>query len=153
MQLKSILIWRSVNTCLDRQNAKSASRRQHSATRRIVMIIRHNSVAIAAVLAAAAITSIAVPAFAQTKATSGWDACYAAALERGSGRQKGGNVREGAQHDGFMDQCMAGKIPLTAERSPPATASLAHAFASASPKHASRHRAATRSRTELTTQH
>src|SRR6202035_4347793 len=99
MQLISIFIWRSVNTCLNRQNAKSASRRQHRAMRRIVMISKHNSVAVAAVLAAVASTSIAVPAFAQTKATAGWDACYAAAIERGSGPQKGGSVREGSQHD------------------------------------------------------
>jgi uncharacterized membrane protein len=133
------------------QQAKrgSASRRQHSAMRWIVMIIKHNSVAVAAVLAAVAITSIAVPAFAQTKATAGWDTCYSAALERGSGRH-----RENSQHDAFMDQCMAGKIPLTAERNPPATRSLDRAFAPASlPKHASRHRAVTRPRAELATQH
>jgi hypothetical protein len=53
------------------------------------MIIRRNSVAVVAVLAAVAITSIAVPAFAQAKATAGWDACYAAALERGSGLRHG----------------------------------------------------------------
>jgi hypothetical protein len=122
--------------------------------RRIVMTIKHNSVAVAAVLAAVAITSIAVPAFAQTKATASWDACYAAALERGSGRQKGGSVREGSQHDAFMNQCVAGKIPLTAAGSPPATTSLGRAFASASlPRHASRHRAATKSRTQRDTQH
>jgi uncharacterized membrane protein len=74
------------------------------------MIINHSSIAVAAVLAAVATTSIEVPAFAQAKATAGWDTCYAAALERGSGHQKGGNVREGSQHDGFMDQCMAGKF-------------------------------------------
>jgi uncharacterized membrane protein len=122
--------------------------------RRIVMTIKRNSVAIAAVLAAVAITSIAVPAFAQTKATAGWDTCYAAALERGSGPNRGGGTKEHSQHKAFMDQCMAGRIPLTAERSPPATTSLGGAFASASPpKHASRHRAAARSRTELATQH
>lgn len=118
------------------------------------MIIKHNSVAVAAILAGLAITSIAVPAFAQTKATAGWDSCYAAAVERGSGRQKGGEVRGGSQHTAFMDQCMAGKIPLTAERSPPAMTSLGRAFASASlPKHARRHRAATRSGTQPATQH
>jgi hypothetical protein len=118
------------------------------------MTIKHNSVAVAAVLAAVAITGIAVPAFAQTKATAGWDTCYAAALERGSGPNKGGGTKEHSQHKTFMDQCMAGTIPLTAERSPPATTSLGGAFASASPpKHASRHRAATRSRTEFAPQH
>jgi hypothetical protein len=110
------------------------------------MMIRPNSVAVAAVLAAFAITNIAVPVFAQTKATAGWDACYTAAVERGSGPNKGGGTKEHSQHKAFMDQCMAGKIPLTAERSPPATTSLRGAFASASPpKHASRHRAAARS--------
>ena len=118
------------------------------------MTIRHNSVALAAVLAAVAITSIAVPAFAQTKSAAGWDTCYAAAIERGSGRQKGGEARGGSQHTSFMDQCIAGKIPLTAERSPPATKPLGRAFASASLlKHASRHHAATKSRTGLGTQH
>jgi hypothetical protein len=118
------------------------------------MTIKHNSVAVAAVLAAVAITSIAVPAFAQTKASAGWDTCYSAALERGSGPNRGGGTKEHSQHNAFMDQCMAGKVPLTAERSPPATTSLGGAFASASPpRHASRHRAATRSGTELATQH
>jgi uncharacterized membrane protein len=114
------------------------------------MTIKHNSVAVAAVLAAVATTSIAVPAFAQTKATAGWDTCYAAALERGSGPNRGGGTKEHSQHKAFMDQCMAGKVPLTAERSPPAATPLGGAFASASlPKHVSRHRAAARSRTEL----
>ena len=118
------------------------------------MTIKRNSVAIAAVLAAVAITSIAVPAFAQTKATAGWDACYAAAIERGSGPNKGGGTKEHSQHKAFMDQCMAGKIPLTAAGSPPATTSLGNAFASASlPRHASRHSAATKSRTQRDTQH
>ena len=118
------------------------------------MITKHNSIAIAAVLAAVAITSIAVPAFAQTKATAGWDACYAAAIERGSGPNKGGGTKEHSQHKAFMDQCMAGKIPLTAAGRPPATSSLGSAFASASvPRHASRHSAATKSRTQRDTQH
>ena len=118
------------------------------------MTIKHNSVAVAAVLAAVAITSIAVPAFAQAKATAAWDTCYAAALERGSRPNKGGGTKEHSQHKAFMDQYMAGAIPLTAERSPPATTALGGAFASASPpKHASRHRAAAGSRTKLATQH
>ena len=79
------------------------------------MTIKRNGVAIAAVLAAVAMTSIAVPAFAQTKATAGWDTCYAAAIERGSGPNRGGGTKEHSQHKAFMDQCMAGKIPLTAE--------------------------------------
>ena len=117
------------------------------------MIIKPNCVAVAAVLAALATSSITPTAFAQTNATVSWDTCYPLSIERGAGRDKGGGTKESSQHKAFMDQCMAGKIPLTAERSPPATRSLGGAFASAVPKHKSRHRATTRSRTELGTQH
>jgi hypothetical protein len=117
------------------------------------MIIKPNCVAVAAVLAALATAGISGTGFAQTKATVSRDACYSLAVERGSGPHQSG-APEHSQHKAFIDQCMAGKIPLTAERSPPATSSLGGAFASASvPKHRSRPDAVTRSRTALGTQH
>jgi hypothetical protein len=118
------------------------------------MIINHNCIAVAAaLLAALAAAGITDTAFAQTKATASRDACYSLAIERGSGPQQSGSP-ERSQHKDFIDQCMAGKIPLTAERSPPATSSPGGAFASASvPKHRSRPDVVTRSRTELSTQH
>jgi hypothetical protein len=74
------------------------------------MIMKHDCVAVATVLAALAITSIGVPAFAQTRAAPSWDVCHAVSIDRGSGPQKGGSVRENAQHDGFMNQCLEGKF-------------------------------------------
>jgi hypothetical protein len=117
------------------------------------MTIKRNSVGVAAVLATLATAGITVPAFAQTKATPSWDTCYSLSVERGAAPGRGGATTADAQHNAFMDQCLAGRIPLTAEGSPRAR-SLGGDFASASvPKHASRRRAATRSRTELGTQH
>jgi RNA polymerase sigma-32 factor len=88
---------------------------------------------------------------AQTKATVSRDPCYSLAVERRAGPAKGGDVCQFSQHNAFMDQCVAGKIPLTADA--PATRSLDGAFASASvPKHGSRHGATTRSQTELSAQ-
>src|ERR1700720_3393554 len=65
----------------------------------IIMITKPNTVAIAAILAA-----LATP----------WDACYALAVERGSGPNKGGGDKVLSQYNAFMDQCTAGKIPLNA---------------------------------------
>ena len=76
------------------------------------MIRKRNPVATAVILAALAIPGAAIPAFAQQ--APGWGACYAAAIERGSGPNKGGGTKEHSQHSGFMNQCMAGKIPLGA---------------------------------------
>ena len=78
----------------------------------------------------------------------------AAVLEREVQRRGGAEApMRSPSTNAFMDRCLAGKIPLTAEESPRAR-SLGGAFASASvPKHTSRRRAATRSRTELGKQH
>jgi hypothetical protein len=117
------------------------------------MIIKPSPATLAGVLVAVTTAGIAVSAFAQTKATVSSDTCYSLAVERGSGPQQSG-APEHSQHKAFMDQCMAGNIPLTTERSPPATSSLGGAFASASvPKHTSRRRAAPSFRTELGTQY
>lgn len=75
------------------------------------MIRKRNPVATAVILAALATPGAAVPALAAQQ-TPAWGACYALAVERGSGPNKGGGSRERSQHNGFMDQCMAGKIPL-----------------------------------------
>jgi hypothetical protein len=118
----------------------------------ITMTIKLNPVAVAAVLATLATAGITVPAFAQTRATPSRDTCYSLSIERGAAPGRGAGNAE-TQHNAFVDQCLAGKIPLTVEESPRAR-SLGGTFASASvPKHTSRRRAATRSRTELGTQH
>jgi uncharacterized membrane protein len=105
------------------------------------MTIKLNSVAVAAVLATLATAGITVPAFAQAKATPRWDTCYSLSVERGAAPGRGGGTNADAQHNVFMDQCLARKIPLAAEGSPPARLQ-GGAFASASvPKHKSRRRA------------
>jgi len=76
------------------------------------MVNKPNTFAITAILAALAVPGVVVPALAIDNHTPAWDACYALAVERGSGPNKGGGTRERSQHHGFMDQCMAGKIPL-----------------------------------------
>ena len=118
------------------------------------MIIKPNRIAVAAVMVALATAGVAVPAFAHTKATVSWDTCYSRANEKGAdGRVKGGGSSDYARHNLFMDQCMAGKIPLTVQGRLPAR-ELGGAFASASvPKHTSRRRAATKFRAELGTQY
>src|SRR5258708_37807308 len=78
------------------------------------MITKSDTIAIAAVLTALAISDVAVPAFARDNQPPGFDTCYALAVERGSGPSKGGGTKEDSQYRGFMDQCMAGKIPLNA---------------------------------------
>src|ERR1700730_5734089 len=118
------------------------------------MIAIPYTAAIAAALTAVAIVGASIPAVAKDNQSPSFDTCFSLAVERGSGPNKGGGTKEHSQHKAFMDQCMAGKIPLTAEGSPPSTRSLAGAFGSPPPpRHASRHRAATKSRTELATRH
>jgi hypothetical protein len=80
----------------------------------IIMITKPNTVAIAAILAALATPGVAIPAFARDNQTPTWDACYALAVERGSGPNKGGGDKVLSQYNAFMDQCTAGKIPLNA---------------------------------------
>jgi len=102
------------------------------------MTIKLNSVGVAAVLATLATAGITVPAFAQTKATASWDTCYSLSVERGAAPGRGGGTNADAQHNAFMDQCLARKIPPTAEGSPPARL-RGGTFASASmPKHKGR---------------
>jgi hypothetical protein len=50
------------------------------------MIIKPNSIEVAAVMVALATAGVAVPAFAHTKATLSRDTCYSLANERGAGR-------------------------------------------------------------------
>ena len=79
------------------------------------MITKPNTVAIAAILAALATPGVAIQAFARDNQTATWDACYALAVERGSGPNKGGGDKVLSQYNAFMDQCMGGKIPLGAD--------------------------------------
>ena len=81
------------------------------------MVIKPNTVRIAAVLAALATSSVAIPAFARDNHTPTWDSCYTLAVERGSGLDKGGGDKALSQYKAFMDQCMAGKIPPNADTS------------------------------------
>jgi hypothetical protein len=78
------------------------------------MVSKRNAFVIAAVLAALASPGIAVPAFAKDNGPApGWDACFALAVERGSGPHHGGGSKEMSQHKAFMNQCLEGKIPLS----------------------------------------
>jgi hypothetical protein len=85
------------------------------------MIAKSHMVTIAAAFTALAIAGGSVPAAATDNQTPGFDTCFALAVERGSGPNKGGGTKEHSQHITFMDQCMAGKIPF------PAAASLSAA--------------------------
>jgi len=78
------------------------------------MITRPNTVAIAAVVAALAMPGVAVPAFARDNAPA-WGTCYSVAVERGSGPDKGGGTKVMSQYKRFMDECLAGQIPLGPE--------------------------------------
>ena|SRR5215471_177974 len=79
------------------------------------MITKANTVAITSLLAALATSGIAIPAFAQTNQNATWDTCYNLAVERGAGPAKGGSDKVYSQNNAFMAQCMAGKIPLSAD--------------------------------------
>jgi hypothetical protein len=76
------------------------------------MLTKTNTVAIGVILTALATFGVASPAFAKDNQTPTWDACYALAVERGSGPNKGGGDKVLSQYNAFMDQCLAGKIPL-----------------------------------------
>src|SRR5215471_18871629 len=97
----------------------------------ISMVAKPDTVRIAAIFAVFATCSVAIPAFARDYQTPTWDTCYTLAVERGSGLDKGGGDKALSQNKAFMDQCMAGKIPLN----PDTSASLVRFPASA---HASR---------------
>src|SRR3977135_2807859 len=105
------------------------------------MVAKPHTVAIAAALTATAIAIASVPAVAKDKQTPGYDTCFELSVERGSGPAKGGDARKESQHKDFVEQCMAGKIPLsTAEASPSATKLPANAYAStAASKRINRH--------------
>ena len=78
------------------------------------MVIKPNAFVIVAVLAALATPGIAIPAFAKDNSPApAWDTCFAVAVERGSGPHHGGGSKEASQHKNFMNQCLAGKIPLS----------------------------------------
>ncbi len=75
------------------------------------MITKPNTVAIVAIVAALATPGVAVPAFARTNQTPTWDACFALAVERGSGPNRGGSEKVMSQYTRFMAECQVGKIP------------------------------------------
>ena len=81
----------------------------------ITMITKPNTIAIVAILAALATSGAAPPAFARDNQTPRFDSCFLLSVERGSGPQKGGGDKELSQHRAFMQQCMAGKIPVNLE--------------------------------------
>jgi hypothetical protein len=95
------------------------------------MVAKTNIVAVAGFLAAFVGAGVAVPAVAKDNQAPGFDACYTLSLERGSGPERGGGTKEHAQHKAFMDQCMEGKIPMSAEAKPSALNVPANARASA----------------------
>src|SRR5215469_9679414 len=106
------------------------------------MMTKPNTIAIAAVLAALAAPGLSIPAFARAGQGPTWDTCFTLAVERGSGPNKGGSEKVMSQYTNFMDQCLAGKIPLSADASTPVAKSLARAHApTVASKHVSRHAA------------
>src|SRR5712671_3370023 len=95
------------------------------------MFAKPHALAIAAALAAITIAAASIPAVAKDKQTPCYQTCLELSVERGSGPAKGGDARKESQHKDFVEQCMAGKIPLsTAEVNPPATKLPANAYAS-----------------------
>jgi hypothetical protein len=93
------------------------------------MIAKFHTVTIAAAFAALAIAGASIPAAAADNQTPGFDNCFALAVERGSGPNKRGGTKEHSQHNTFMDQCMAGKIPFPAAASLSAAKLPANAYA------------------------
>jgi hypothetical protein len=77
------------------------------------MVTKLNIVAITAIVAALAIPAIASSAFARVNQTPAWDTCFALAVERGSGPNRGGSDKVMSQYNRFMDECLTGKIPLS----------------------------------------
>ena len=87
------------------------------------MVTKPNTYAIAVILAALATPSVAISVFARDNQTPTWDTCFTLAVERGSGPDKGGGDKVLSQYKAFMDQCMAGKIPVSADANVDASAS------------------------------
>jgi hypothetical protein len=109
------------------------------------MIAKHRTVASAAALAALAIVAASIPAAARDSQAPSFDTCYSLAVQRGSGPNMGGGIREHAQHKTFMDQCMAGKVVSATQASPAAAKLPADAYASTvSAKRSHRHAAPAR---------
>jgi len=89
------------------------------------MVTKPNIVAIAAVVAALATPSVAAAAKVKQPLPS-WDTCFPLAVERGSAPGRGGSENNKGGGMGhfykFMDECQAGKIPLSVEPSASARA-------------------------------
>jgi hypothetical protein len=101
------------------------------------MINKRNEVAIAVLSTALLVGSLGVPSFAANSQGPGYDTCYTIAVERGSGPFGGGHEKAASQHRAFMEQCMAGKIPLGAAAVPSAVESTSALPAAL--KHINRH--------------
>lgn len=74
------------------------------------MVTKLNIVAITAIVAALATPSVAASRAKQPLPT--WDTCFALAVERGSGPNRGGSEKNMSQYTRFMDECQSGKIPV-----------------------------------------
>jgi hypothetical protein len=61
---------------------------------------------------AAAARAVSSGAYNQPNQAPGWDACFALAMERGSGPNKEGGTKGDSQYNSFMKQCRDGKIPM-----------------------------------------
>jgi ABC-type sugar transport system substrate-binding protein len=80
------------------------------------MITKPNIVAIAAVVVALATPSVAAAAKVRQPLPT-WDTCFTLAVERGSAPGRGGSENNKGGGMGhyvqFMNECLAGKIPLS----------------------------------------
>jgi hypothetical protein len=79
------------------------------------MSTKPNAIAVAAIVAALATPGVTIPAFARDNQTPTWEACFNLAVERGSGPDKGGSDKVMSQYNRFMGECLAGKIPFSAD--------------------------------------
>jgi hypothetical protein len=82
------------------------------------MIVKSNALAVAGVLAALVTAAATLPAAAKDNTAPGYETCYSLAIDRGAGPNMGGGNKEHSQHKAFMDQCMSGKLPMTAGSTP-----------------------------------
>jgi len=94
------------------------------------MSTKPNTIAVAAILAALATPGVTIPAFARDNQTPTWEACFNLAVERGSGPDKGGGDKVMSQYNRFMGECLAGKIPFSADANASVAKSPARAHAS-----------------------